>query len=108
MEQDNEVKGVGNQLDFGARIYNPRIGKFLSVDPLTQSYPFYSPYHFAGNSPITSIDLDGLEAIDHRILQKLEFGKIKVDMQKAPDFVLNSSGKRVYTTLKGGRKWNAR
>jgi hypothetical protein len=33
----------------------------LSVDPLTQSYPFYTPYQFAGNSPILNIDLDGLE-----------------------------------------------
>jgi hypothetical protein len=31
------------------------------VDPLTASYPFYTPYQFAGNSPIYNIDLDGLE-----------------------------------------------
>ena len=58
-ENDNEVKGEGNQLDFGARIYDPRIGKFLSVDPLTKTYPFYSPYLYAGNSPIRFIDIDG-------------------------------------------------
>jgi len=34
---------------------------FLSVDPLTSSYPWYTPYQFAGNKPIESIDLDGLE-----------------------------------------------
>jgi len=33
----------------------------LSVDPLTQSYPWYTPYQFAGNKPIWAIDLDGLE-----------------------------------------------
>jgi RHS repeat-associated protein len=60
-EQDGEVSGSGNQYDYGFRIYNPRLGKFLSVDPLTQSYPFYTPYQFAGNSPISGIDLDGLE-----------------------------------------------
>jgi hypothetical protein len=43
------------------RIYNPSIGKFLSVDPLTKSYPWYTPYQFAGNKPIAFIDLDGLE-----------------------------------------------
>ncbi len=37
------------------------VSRFLSVDPLAQSYPFYSPYHFAGNMPIQAIDLDGLE-----------------------------------------------
>ena len=47
--------------DYGFRIYNPGIAKFLSVDPLTKSYPWYTPYQFAGNKPIAAIDLDGLE-----------------------------------------------
>jgi RHS repeat-associated protein len=60
-ENDNEIKGEGNQQDYGMRVYDPRVGKFLSVDPLTASYPWYTPYQFAGNKPINSIDLDGLE-----------------------------------------------
>ncbi|MES2731794.1 MAG: hypothetical protein V4714_08600, partial [Bacteroidota bacterium] len=35
--------------------------RFLSVDPLTRSYPMLTPYQFAGNMPIKFIDLDGLE-----------------------------------------------
>jgi hypothetical protein len=35
----------------------------LSVDPLAQSYPWYTPYQFAGNTPIMAIDLDGLEVL---------------------------------------------
>jgi RHS repeat-associated protein len=61
-EQDNEVSGNGNSYDYGFRIYNPRLGKFLSVDPLFKSYPWYTPYQFAGNTPIWAIDIDGLEA----------------------------------------------
>lgn len=60
-ENDNEVSGDGNQYDYGFRIYNPRLGRFLSVDPLSKSYPWYTPYQFAGNKPIIAIDLDGLE-----------------------------------------------
>jgi RHS repeat-associated protein len=63
-ENDNEVKGTGNQQDYGMRIYDPRLGKFLSVDPLTKNYPWYTPYQFAGNKPINSIDLDGAEEYD--------------------------------------------
>lgn len=63
-EMDNEVSGEGNQYDYGFRIYNSRIGKFLSVDPLFKSYPWYTPYQFAGNKPIRFIDLDGLEEAD--------------------------------------------
>ena len=60
-EQDNEVSGQGNQYDYGFRIYNPRLGRFLSVDPLAPDYPWYTPFQFAGNKPIWAIDLDGLE-----------------------------------------------
>jgi RHS repeat-associated protein len=60
-ENDNGVKGLGNQQDYGMRIYDPRVGRFLSVDPLSKSYPWYTPYQFAGNKPIWAVDLDGLE-----------------------------------------------
>jgi RHS repeat-associated protein len=61
-ESDVETVGTGGGTqDYGFRIYNPALGKFLSVDPLTSKYPFYTPYQFAGNSPICSIDVDGLE-----------------------------------------------
>ncbi|MEM9337254.1 MAG: RHS repeat-associated core domain-containing protein [Bacteroidota bacterium] len=50
--------------DYGFRIYNPSIAKFLSVDPLTKSYPQLTPYQFASNRPIDGVDLDGLEYLD--------------------------------------------
>lgn len=55
--------GGGATYDYGFRIYNPELGKFLSVDPLTHAYPWFTPYQFAGNKPIAAIDLDGLEDI---------------------------------------------
>lgn len=60
-ENDNEAKGERKQQNYGMRIYDPRLGKFLSVDPLIQSYPMLTPYAFAENDVIRSIDLDGLE-----------------------------------------------
>lgn len=62
-EMDDEVSGASNIYDYGFRVYNPRLGKFLSVDPLTKSYPWYTPYQFAGNKPVWAIDLDGLEEL---------------------------------------------
>ena len=61
-ENDNEVKGTGNQQDYGMRVYDPRLGKFLSVDPISKQYPELSPYQFASNTPIWAVDIDGLEA----------------------------------------------
>ena len=47
--------------DYGMRLYNPALGRFLSVDPISKQFPWYTPYQFAGNKPIIAIDLDGLE-----------------------------------------------
>ena len=60
-ENDNEVRGEGGQQDYGMRIYDPRIGKFLSVDPIGKDFPWNSPYSYAEGDPINFIDLDGLE-----------------------------------------------
>jgi RHS repeat-associated protein len=60
-ENDNEVKGDGAQQDYGMRIYDPRVGRFLSEDPLMKDYPWNSTYAFAENRPVDGIDLEGLE-----------------------------------------------
>ncbi|MEM1407359.1 MAG: RHS repeat-associated core domain-containing protein, partial [Bacteroidota bacterium] len=62
-QQPAEVASRGlAHYDYGFRIYNPALGRFLSVDPLTATYPMLTPYQFASNTPIQAIDLDGLEA----------------------------------------------
>ena len=63
-EDDTEVYEEGNIYDYGFRVYNPRIGKFLSVDPLTNKFAGVSPYQYANNNPIVLIDVDGLEGDD--------------------------------------------
>ncbi len=66
-EEDDEVKGEGNQQDYGMRIYDTRLGRFLSNDPLSKTFPYYSPYHFAGCNPIRNVDLDGGEPKDFMV-----------------------------------------
>jgi RHS repeat-associated protein len=60
-EDDNEVKGTGDQIDYGMRIYDPRVGRFMSIDPVAKQYPELTPYQFASNRPIDGADLDGKE-----------------------------------------------
>ncbi len=62
-EDDNDLEGKGDWQDYGERDYLPRLGRFASpdFDSLRMKYPYYSVYQFAGNSPISSIDLDGKE-----------------------------------------------
>ena len=58
-EKDNDIE-TGVQ-DYGMRIYDSRVGRFLSVDPITAKYPELTPYQFTSNRPIDGIDQDGLE-----------------------------------------------
>jgi RHS repeat-associated protein len=63
--KENDKDITNGAQDYGMRVYDSRLGKFLSVDPLSKEYPYYSPYHFAGNSPIKYLDLDGGEPLDY-------------------------------------------
>ena len=61
-EEDKEgMGGGGSTYDYGFRIYNHNLGKFLSLDPLSKMYPFNSPFAFAENRVIEGIDLEGKE-----------------------------------------------
>jgi RHS repeat-associated protein len=67
-EKDNEIKGVGNSLDFAFRVYDSRLGRFLSIDPLAKSYPWNSTYAYAENRVIDGIDLEGLEYVNFNLI----------------------------------------
>jgi len=71
-EKDDEIKGAGNSLDFGARIYDSRLRRWLAVDPLQSKYPNQSPYNYCSNDPIVFIDPDGMEVIWHSSLRKIK------------------------------------
>ncbi len=60
MQKDNEVRNVnGASLDFGARMYNSQLGRWMSIDPKYRVFPNVSPYVFAACSPLFYIDNDG-------------------------------------------------
>jgi len=62
-ESDDEISGENNSYDFGARFYNPRVGRWLSGDPHEAQYPSMSPYSYVANTPIVAIDPDGKDII---------------------------------------------
>jgi RHS repeat-associated protein len=82
-EKDDEIKGEGNSLNYTFRMYDPRVGRFLSLDPMKDKFPFYSPYSFSGNKVISYKELEGLEELvailpddDSAFLRSAGFGDV--------------------------------
>jgi RHS repeat-associated protein len=64
MQKDDEIKGgQGNSYDFGARMLDPRIGRWFATDPKESKFPNESPFIFVTNNPIVALDPDGNEKI---------------------------------------------
>ena len=63
MEKDNKVSSEGNSYDFGVRMYNSRIGRWMSKDPHETKYHELSPNLFVANMPIVAVDPDGKDII---------------------------------------------
>ena len=61
MEKDNTIKGLNNSYNTEYRFLDPRIGRWLSIDPLVKKYPGQSPYSSFNNNPIYYADPTGLE-----------------------------------------------
>lgn len=60
--KEKDANITNEDYDYGMRIYDARLGRFLSVDPITKKYPELTPYQFASNSPSANVDLDGNES----------------------------------------------
>ena len=71
-------KYAGKELDeesglnwyyFGARYYDPVIGRWMAVDPAGELRPWESPFCYTGNNPINRIDIGGKYWYDHVLMQ---------------------------------------
>jgi RHS repeat-associated protein len=76
-EEDDEVKGDGNSVNYKFRMHDPRLGRFFAVDPLANKYPHNSPFAFSENMVIHCIELEGLESVATYLVQLDENGKKK-------------------------------
>ncbi len=96
-EKDDEIANVeGAYDDFGARMYDSRLGRFLRTDPVHSGFSFETPYAFAGNTPIWAIDKDG-----EKIYFINEDGAVlDLSVVENIDKIDNLSFKEAYTLLK--------
>jgi RHS repeat-associated protein len=98
MEKDNEIKVNGGSYDFGARIYDSRLGRWLSLDPLMKKYPGLNPYSGIGNNPIFYIDPDGQVIEPYARINMLALIFLNVVWVNYPYFTSNTNGMAFHET----------
>ena len=82
-DANDKIKFTGKERDketnydyFGARYYDSRIGRWLSVDPLSGLHPDYTPFAYVYNNPMLLVDPDGKDSI-----------QLKMAVDDAKDYV---------------------
>ncbi|MBP1615008.1 MAG: hypothetical protein H6Q13_2456 [Bacteroidetes bacterium] len=68
-----------NLYDYSARLMDPALGRFSTVDPLAEKYYGISPYAYCLNDPINSIDPLGLDTINVNSSTPIKEGDVMVD-----------------------------
>jgi RHS repeat-associated protein len=78
--KEKDTENSIDDYDFGERIYNSRISRWLSLDPMEIKYPNYSPYSYVVNNPLNYIDPSGetVEPNNVRVIHDRGTNKFKV------------------------------
>ncbi|MXV13920.1 DUF6443 domain-containing protein [Hufsiella ginkgonis] len=79
-----ELQEELGQYDYKRRFYDPVIGRFTSVDPIAEHFPWMTSYQYASNNPSSKIDLDGLEGLFPFMEPALMFGNSSWVPRMAP------------------------
>jgi len=56
-----EKQELTDWYDYGARMYDPALGRWHTIDPMAEKYPIINPYNYCFNNPVNLFDPDGMD-----------------------------------------------
>jgi RHS repeat-associated protein len=104
MLKDDEIKGSGNHYTSEWRQYDPRIGRFMSLDPAMKKYASWNPYSFSFNNPIYYSDPNGDDPITALVEALTSFG-IDIGLDFITTWLIE--GKSVTKSIESIGWWSA-
>ena len=72
-----------NVYDYGARNYDPALGRWMNIDPLASKYSSITPYAYVVNNPIFFLDPDGMRIRNGDEIKRIEAEKSNEEWQKS-------------------------
>jgi RHS repeat-associated protein len=94
-EKDNE--NFEGAYDFGARILDVRLGRWLSVDPYFKEYEYISTYSYSSNSPIVIVDSDG---------ERINWWRLRSSLIVRRSMLQTAAGKRQWNEMRESQTRN--
>jgi RHS repeat-associated protein len=105
-ENDDEIRGKGNSVNYKYRMADVRIGRFFATDPLEKTYVWNSPYAFSENSTIAYVELEGLEKAENAYTQWAR-GAISGYAKDRAEFKKSGLSSTDYSKVKKAQEANA-